>query len=85
MFVTSILDTDLYKLTMQRAVLERLPGLDGNEGDPHVCYRFTNRSGTKFSKEMFDVVYKAVQGATDFFMLYLGLIRAEFLELDSTG
>ncbi|KAM0791366.1 hypothetical protein ACM66B_005831 [Microbotryomycetes sp. NB124-2] len=62
MTVTSILDTDLYKLTMQRAVLERIPQLNSDKAgsDPHVCYRFTNRGKTSFNRPMFEAVKKAI-------------------------
>jgi nicotinate phosphoribosyltransferase len=40
--IKSILDTDLYKLTMQQAVLEKYP-------DINVSYRFTNRGDHRFS------------------------------------
>ncbi|KAK4053927.1 nicotinate phosphoribosyltransferase [Microbotryomycetes sp. JL221] len=58
--ITSLLDTDLYKLTMQRAVLERIPALNA-DGDPHVCYRFTNRGKTSFSRPMFELVSEAIK------------------------
>lgn len=46
--LTSLLDNDLYKFTMQQAVLELYP-------DVHVEYRFTNRRPEdKFSAEFFE-------------------------------
>ncbi|KAK4054474.1 nicotinate phosphoribosyltransferase [Microbotryomycetes sp. JL201] len=67
MTVTSILDTDLYKLTMQRAVLERIPGINSEHAgsDPHVCYRFTNRGKTSFSRPMFEAVKRAIDAMGD--------------------
>ncbi|KAJ3716207.1 nicotinate phosphoribosyltransferase [Lentinula raphanica] len=51
----SILDTDLYKFTMQNAVLQNFP-------DVHAIYRFTNRNkGTDlFSRECFELFQTAV-------------------------
>ncbi|KAF5375636.1 hypothetical protein D9757_008554 [Collybiopsis confluens] len=51
----SILDTDLYKFTMQNAVFR-------NFADVHAVYRFTNRSKdtTSFSKECFEHFKTAV-------------------------
>ncbi|OWZ47494.1 nicotinate phosphoribosyltransferase [Cryptococcus neoformans] len=50
----SILDTDLYKLTMQNAVLHHF-------SDAHVVIKFTNRSPQMlFSKECFDWVQQRV-------------------------
>lgn len=47
--IQSILDTDLYKLTMQKAVLDRYPGIP-------VEYSFVNRRREgKFTKEFHDV------------------------------
>ncbi|KAK4702232.1 nicotinate phosphoribosyltransferase, partial [Phenoliferia sp. Uapishka_3] len=51
--ITSILDTDLYKLTMQAAVLKHYPNC-------HVAYRFTNRGGTLFSSSTFTAIEAAV-------------------------
>ncbi|GJJ16124.1 hypothetical protein Clacol_010404 [Clathrus columnatus] len=52
--LVSLLDTDLYKFTMQQAVLNVFPDV--------VCtYRFTNRTpSTLFSKECIDIYQKAV-------------------------
>ncbi|GAA5961176.1 hypothetical protein JCM21900_005889 [Sporobolomyces salmonicolor] len=52
-YVQSILDSDLYKFTMQRAVHEAFP-------DVQVRYRFTNRGGTKFTRRMHAAVEAAV-------------------------
>ncbi|GAA5900828.1 hypothetical protein JCM5296_002194 [Sporobolomyces johnsonii] len=52
-YIQSILDSDLYKFTMQRAVYETYP-------DVQVRYRFTNRGGTKFTRGMHAAVEAAV-------------------------
>lgn len=52
-YIESILDTDLYKLTMQRAVLETFP-------EVRVKYRFTNRGSQRFTKKVHEAVLKAV-------------------------
>ncbi|KXN85875.1 putative nicotinate phosphoribosyltransferase [Leucoagaricus sp. SymC.cos] len=50
----SILDTDLYKLTMQQAVLQHFP-------DVQATYRFTNRSkATQFSRRCVEKVRASV-------------------------
>ncbi|KIK63229.1 hypothetical protein GYMLUDRAFT_41554 [Collybiopsis luxurians FD-317 M1] len=51
----SILDTDLYKFTMQNAVLRNFP-------DVHAVYRFTNRSKdtTFFTRECFERFQTAI-------------------------
>ncbi|KAF9067188.1 nicotinate phosphoribosyltransferase [Rhodocollybia butyracea] len=51
----SILDTDLYKFTMQNAVLANFP-------DVHAVYRFTNRNkdSTFFSRDCFDRFQMAI-------------------------
>ncbi|KAJ3781416.1 nicotinate phosphoribosyltransferase [Lentinula aff. detonsa] len=51
----SILDTDLYKFTMQNAVFQNFP-------DVHAIYRFTNRNKdtTLFSRECFERFQTAV-------------------------
>ncbi|WVR06246.1 nicotinate phosphoribosyltransferase [Kwoniella sp. DSM 27419] len=55
----SILDTDLYKLTMQNAVLHHFP-------DAHVIIRFTNRSPQMlFNKECFNWVQERVNRLTN--------------------
>ena len=52
--VWSILDTDLYKLTMQCAVHKYFP-------DTHVTYHFTNRtSDMKFTREAYDWLAKQI-------------------------
>ncbi|GAA5857100.1 hypothetical protein JCM9279_001782 [Rhodotorula babjevae] len=52
-YIQSILDTDLYKLR-QYAILELYPTVD-------VKYRFTNRGGTRFTRDMHAAVLKAIQ------------------------
>ncbi|GAA5825903.1 hypothetical protein JCM5353_004547 [Sporobolomyces roseus] len=52
-YINSILDTDLYKLTMQRAVLETFP-------EVMVKYRFTNRGEHRFTRKVHAAVLKAV-------------------------
>jgi len=47
--INSILDTDLYKLTMQQAVLELYP-------DAYVSYKFTNRGKHKFNQLFVEVL-----------------------------
>ncbi|GAA5894412.1 nicotinate phosphoribosyltransferase [Sporobolomyces salmoneus] len=64
-YIESILDTDLYKLTMQRAVLETFPEVE-------VKYRFTNRGQQSFTKKVHEAVLKAVENLST-----LSLTRAE--------
>jgi len=52
--ITSLLDNDLYKYTMQQAVLERYYGVD-------VEYRFTNRGEQRFSPEFLETLRKAIK------------------------
>lgn len=48
--IQSILDNDLYKFTMQNAVLDHYP-------DAHVTYQFTNRNqGFKFDLDFYDML-----------------------------
>ncbi|BGP62472.1 nicotinate phosphoribosyltransferase [Rhodotorula toruloides] len=61
-YIQSLLDVDLYKLSMQYAVLEAYPGVN-------VKYRFTNRSGTKFTRPMYDAVLAAIK--------HLGTLRLQ--------
>ncbi|KAM0753349.1 nicotinate phosphoribosyltransferase [Meredithblackwellia eburnea MCA 4105] len=51
--ITSILDTDLYKLTMQQAVLQHYP-------TALVSYRFTNRGNNSINKPAFEAIKEAV-------------------------
>ncbi|GAA5940841.1 nicotinate phosphoribosyltransferase [Sporobolomyces koalae] len=51
-YIQSILDTDLYKLTMQRAVSETFPNVQ-------VKYRFTNRGPHRFTRQAFAAITKA--------------------------
>ncbi|KAF8072119.1 nicotinate phosphoribosyltransferase [Lyophyllum atratum] len=56
---TSILDTDLYKLTMQQAVLHHFPNVQAT-------YRFTNRDkSTLFSRQCIEQFRTAVSQFTD--------------------
>lgn len=66
-YINSILDTDLYKLTMQRAVLETFP-------DVLVKYRFTNRGEHRFTRKVHAAVLKAVDRKLSY---YLPLLREE--------
>ncbi|KIY53116.1 nicotinate phosphoribosyltransferase [Fistulina hepatica ATCC 64428] len=50
----SLLDTDLYKFTMQQAIMQHYPTAE-------VSYQFTNRAGTPFTREAFDVFRLAVE------------------------
>ncbi|GAA6001346.1 hypothetical protein JCM10207_006618 [Rhodosporidiobolus poonsookiae] len=52
-YIQSILDTDAYKLSMQNAVRQHYP-------EATVKYRFTNRGGTRFTRQMFADVQVAV-------------------------
>ncbi len=52
--INSILDTDLYKLTMQQAVLELFP-------EVNVEYRFKNRGKQRFTLEFFFLLKKEIQ------------------------
>ncbi|RDB31038.1 putative nicotinate phosphoribosyltransferase [Hypsizygus marmoreus] len=57
--LTSILDTDLYKFTMQQAVLHHFP-------DVEATYRFTNRTKTTlFSRQSIERFRTAVSQFTD--------------------
>ncbi|BGP40195.1 nicotinate phosphoribosyltransferase [Rhodotorula kratochvilovae] len=51
-YIQSILDSDLYKFR-QYAIRELYP-------DVNVKYRFTNRGGTRFTRNMYDDVLKAI-------------------------
>jgi nicotinate phosphoribosyltransferase len=50
----SILDTDMYKLTMQQAVLELFP-------DVKVSYRFKNRGKQRFTPEFLQLLRQEIQ------------------------
>ncbi|GAA5850587.1 hypothetical protein JCM8547_001921 [Rhodosporidiobolus lusitaniae] len=52
-YIQSILDTDMYKLSMQAAVQQLYP-------EATVKYRFTNRGGTRFTRKMYDAVQLAI-------------------------
>ncbi|EPQ26703.1 uncharacterized protein PFL1_05682 [Pseudozyma flocculosa PF-1] len=57
--VRSLLDTDLYKLTMQQAVLRHYP-------DSHVAYKFTNRSkDMRFTRQCVDRINVYIQALSD--------------------
>ena len=71
--ISSLLDTDLYKLTMQQAVLEHYP-------DVQVSYQFTNRGNHKFSQEL----KKTISDAVKIFQ-YLELTAEEKQYLETLG
>ncbi|GAA5960790.1 hypothetical protein JCM8115_000153 [Rhodotorula mucilaginosa] len=52
-YIQSMLDSDAYKYSMQNALLQAYP-------DVLVKYRFTNRGGTRFTREMFDACQLAI-------------------------
>ncbi|GAA5868235.1 hypothetical protein JCM3774_000612 [Rhodotorula dairenensis] len=52
-YIQSMLDSDAYKYSMQNALLQAYP-------DVLVKYRFTNRGGTKFTRDMFDACQTAI-------------------------
>ncbi|KAJ7284818.1 Quinolinate phosphoribosyl transferase [Mycena rebaudengoi] len=69
----SLLDTDLYKLTMQQAVLHHFP-------TTHATYKFTLRDkSAQFTKEAFDQFQQAVDHFED-----LKLTQAEYDWLKTT-
>lgn len=65
----SILDSDLYKFTMQQAVLERYP-------DVNVTYRFTNRGEQRFTAVFVARLQDAIKRMAD-----VGLTEAEYTYL----
>ncbi|KAF7773304.1 hypothetical protein Agabi119p4_5471 [Agaricus bisporus var. burnettii] len=72
-FPSSILDTDLYKLTMQQAVLQHFPNV-------HAVYHFTNRTRTtSFSRQCVDNFQESVSRFTN-----LALTESERTWLEST-
>ena len=59
MILQSILDSDLYKLSMQQAVCQLFP-------DVHVRYRFVNRGQTRFRKGFADELKDEISKKTGF-------------------
>ncbi|SPO30823.1 related to polyketide synthase required for biosynthesis of fumonisin mycotoxins [Ustilago trichophora] len=72
--IRSILDTDLYKLTMQQAVLRHYP-------TTRVAYKFTNRSAStmKFTRSSVDLIRSHIHN-----LIHLQLTRQERGWLEST-
>lgn len=68
--MSSILDQDLYKLTMQQAVLELFPDVD-------VEYRFKNRGGDRFGQKFIDELNFEIQSMAS---LKLSLTEYEWLK-----
>ncbi|CAE6408711.1 unnamed protein product [Rhizoctonia solani] len=67
----SLLDTDLYKLTMQQAILQHFP-------KTNVTYRFTNRSKEMlFSRECFELAKQSIERLSE---LRLTTKEAEWLK-----
>ena len=60
--IQSILDNDLYKLSMQMAVLELFP-------DAHVEYRFINRGRQRFNENFLKDIRKILDGHFPYIML----------------
>ncbi|GAA5820006.1 hypothetical protein JCM11251_005444 [Rhodosporidiobolus azoricus] len=52
-YIQSILDTDAYKISMQNAIWQLFPAAT-------VKYRFTNRGGTRFTRNMYEDVLVAI-------------------------
>lgn len=67
--IKSILDSDLYKFTMQQAVLELFPNVD-------VTYRFKNRGKHRFTKDFLSILRESIQQ-----MANLSLYDSEYLWL----
>ncbi|KKN22999.1 hypothetical protein LCGC14_0909170 [marine sediment metagenome] len=56
--IQSILDTDLYKLTMQQAVHQLYPRAEAR-------YRFINRGGTQFPLGFTELLEEAIEAMKD--------------------
>lgn len=59
--IYSILDTDLYKLTMQQAVIQKFP-------NTHVKYTFINRGDHEFTKGMVKAAQTAIDGMANLYL-----------------
>ncbi len=70
--IQSILDNDLYKLSMQMAVLELFP-------EAHVEYRFINRGGQRFNEDF----VKDIRNILDSHFPYIMLTEEEYSWLRS--
>jgi len=70
MIINNLLDTDLYKLTMQMAVIKKFPRAQAQ-------YEFINRGGTKFPPGFGEALRKEVK---DMETLQLGPGSRQFLE-----
>lgn len=74
MILRSLLDTDLYKLTMQQAVLEQYPSIDGQ-------YVFINRNQKmKFNPNFMDELLTEIEQMQD-----LRLTEDEYTWLQISG